>query len=64
MVGSDKIRVDDDFKKSIERIKLERIKNGRDTKISSSARVTKAITRLSDFNKIEKEIINAKFKDE
>ncbi len=64
MVGSDKMRVDRDFKRSIDRIRLERIKNGKDKRERTSARITKAFTRASDFTKIEKEIINATFKDE
>jgi len=63
MVQSPPIRVDDDFKKALDKIRIERIKNGKDKRERTNARITKAFTRLSDFDSKMMEIINADFKD-
>lgn len=64
MVKTNTMRVDPDFEMMIENIKIERIKNGRDRLMRSSPRITKAFTRTADFTKMQKEIINADFKEE
>lgn len=64
MVESELMRVDKEFKKAVDKIRIERVKNGRDDRTQSSPRITKAMTRQADFNDRMKEIINADFKEE
>lgn len=64
MAPSEKIRVDKDFKSALDEIRIERIKNGKDKSMRTNARITRAFTRLSDFDKKMKEIINADFKED
>lgn len=64
MARTNPMRVDKEFEKAVEEIQIERIKNGIDKKMQTSARITKAMTRQLDFDKRMKEIINTEFKDE
>lgn len=56
------MRADPAFNKAIEKIKIERIKNGKDKTMQTTARITRAMTRQADFDKRMKEIINADLK--
>ena len=58
------IKVDPDFKKEIDDIKLERIKKGFDKKMRSDRRITKALRRLSSWEEIKKKIIEAEMEDD
>ena len=63
MVDSQPMRVDKEFKALVARVKIGRVRNGKDLITRSNARITKALIRLPDINKIEMEMINADFKD-
>lgn len=60
------IRVDKNFKNDIDRIKIEKIKNGtwKIPKPLSTRRITKAMTRLNTWEEDMRRIINAEFEDE
>lgn len=58
------IKVDPEFKKEIDEIKVERVKKGFDNKMRSDRRITKAIRRLSSWEEIKKRIIEAEMEDD
>ena len=57
-------RIDSGFKKELEDIKLERVKDGLDLKLRSDKRLTKAMTKLSMWKEIKRKISEADFEDE
>jgi len=46
------IRTSPEFKKMLDKIALERLKLGKDKKLLKTSRITKAITRLPDLEKV------------
>ncbi len=61
MNENNQMRVDVDFKKQINEIIVERIKNGIDKKMRSFERITKAIVRLPNWKSMKEKIIDSDF---
>lgn len=57
-------KVDPQFDKELKAIKLERIKTGADKEMKSDRRLTKAILKHTEWEKIKFDMINAKMEDE
>lgn len=57
-------KIDPDFKKELDDIKLERIKLGFDKKLRGDRRITKAIRRASIWKDLKKIIVEADLEDE
>lgn len=53
------IRVDLDFEEELNKIKIARITRGKDKKMKSDRRLTKAIRRHPSWSKIKSDIIEA-----
>ncbi len=53
-------RIDEDFLEELEDIKIERIKRGVERGMISNRRITNAIIRHQDWDKMKDDIINAK----
>ena len=58
------MKADKDFKKMLNDIKIERIKINKDTRMLSDRRLTLAMTRLPNIDKIKDFIINSEIKDD
>ena len=56
-------RIDPQFKKELDAIKIERIRCGTDKKMRSDRRITVAMRRHDAFSQIKRDIINAKLED-
>ena len=59
-----KIRVDPIFKKELEEIKLQKIKNGTAKKMISDRRLTKAMRRMSYWSNVKQTLIDSDIKED
>ena len=55
------MRVDPEFKKFLEDISIERIKIGKDRKLTKLPRISKAIVRVPNLKEV---LVSSSFKDE
>ena len=58
------MRIDKEFKREIDGIKLERVKLGKDSFMQSDRRLTKALIRTSLWNELKKTLILSPLDDD
>ena len=58
------IRADPKFEEALRKIKLERIRKGKDQVMRSNTRLTRAMTRSQWFPDLMKDVINQRFLDD
>ena len=57
-------RIDPVFKKELEEIKLQKIKNGTAKKLISDRRLTKAMRRMSYWSNVKQTLIESEIKED
>ncbi len=58
------IRADINFEEALRKIRLERIKRGRDKEIRSNTRLTRAMTKSRFFQPLKDDLINSEFTED